>query len=148
EPGPEPALAEPPAGQPPAEGLDARRPVRAEVRVDRSRGGFLRVGHARPARAGRLRSGEGDPTAPARPEADVALPGEGLQQGAPSRAERVADMPQSPAGGHRADQLVAGEDRALEGLARGEPEELDLVRAHPEVPLPARPLPGAPRGHQ
>ena len=48
----------------------------------------------------------------------------------------------------RRDQLLPGEGPPSSASRTAPPQRLHLLRGHPEVALPARPLPGPPGGHQ
>src|SRR5207248_9911269 len=83
----EPTLAEP---EPCAEVVVRGRPVRAQVRGDDEGRRLVRVWDARPPRARGLGTSKRHSGPPVRSEADVALPGQGLQERPPPRPKRVA----------------------------------------------------------
>ena len=144
----EAALAEPAAGDPVRERLHRGRPVRAEVGADGDRRRLVRLGQARPAWARRLGRGERHPRPHARPEDEVALPGDRLQQRAPARSQPLGDALEATPAADGLDQLLAGERPLGDRLANDAPQALHLLRRHAEVPDPARSLPRAAGGHE
>src|SRR5205807_3164727 len=87
----------------------SRGPVRAEVGDDRDRRCLVGLGKADPARARVLRTDEGHAIPSAWPEAEVALPCVWLEQRAPARAERVAEVTVAASRDDRRDELLSGE---------------------------------------
>ena len=148
EPAGELALAEPAAGEPRAEGREGRRSVGAQVRGDRPWRGLVRRRGCDPAAAGRGRVGEGHLVALARTEAQVALPGDGLEQRAPPRAERIADVVEAGPLRHLGDERFPGQDPPVEDVAHREAERLDALGGHAEVLDPGRTFPRAAGGHE
>src|SRR6185503_15840291 len=101
------------------------------------------VGQAGPGRAGIGRPHEGHAGAPVGAVAELALPGDGLEQRAPSGTESLADLLEAGSRRDGADELLAGEGATFQGRRHDLAEDIDALRAHAEGALPAGPSPGS-----
>lgn len=72
-----------PSSQPAVERVDGRGPVGSQVGGDHNARCPVRFRHAYPGRQPRVETGERHPVGPARPVTEVALPGEGFEDGTP-----------------------------------------------------------------
>ena len=133
--------ADPAAGYPIVEVLHSRGPVRAEVGDDRDRRCLVGLGKADPARARVLRADEGHAIPSAWPEAEVALPCVWLEQRAPARAERVAEVTVAASRDDRRDELLSGEGPPIKCVANDLAKRVELLWGDAEILLPAWPFP-------
>ncbi len=95
-----------------------------------------------------VRADEGDPVALRPALADQPLPDQWLEDGAPARADLIAERLIAGVLHDRADQLVPGQVGAVGQRSRDRLAEHGRLIDGDEVPLPGRVLPGTRRGEQ
>ena len=122
-----------------------RRTVGAEVRRDHRRPGLVEVGDAGPA-GDAVEAQERGLAVAHRSQAQVALPGQRLEQGVVAVGDEGAQVPVAAAPAERGDELRTGERALGERLPHVLPEPRPVRRRQPVVALPARQLPHPGRG--
>ena len=110
------ALAEPPTRQPGAECIGGRRSESTEVGGDGDRAASS--GSGTPAQRSLADSGRVKVTVPALwSEGEVSLPGERFEQRTPPGGKHLPDVGEPAISGYYRDELLPGEDLAVESLA-------------------------------